>query len=76
MTFLWYLIVLCKIVFFSALQFSNIDYDNQSYDLIATSVWIFPAEIQNSVRCDMAFIEPMHHNKSNITYLKCITVTS
>ena len=28
--------------FFSALQFSNIDYDNQSYDLIAISVWNFP----------------------------------
>ena len=62
--------------FFSASQFSNINYDNQSYNLIAIYVWIFPAEIKNSVRCDMAFIEPMHHNKSNITYLKRITVTS
>ena len=30
---------------------------------------ISPVEIDICVRCNMAFIEPMHHNKPNITYL-------
>ena len=55
-------------IFFSALQFFNINYDNQSYDLIAIYVWNFPCwNPKLCVRCYMAFIEPMHYNKSNMT---------
>ena len=39
-------------------------------DLIIKYIWHFIQSIFNiCVRCNMAFIEPMHHNKPNITYL-------
>ena len=61
--FLWYLTVLCNVFFFCLTVFGH--YDNQSYGLIAISVWNFPCwSPKLCVRCDMASIEPMHHNKS------------
>ena len=54
-------------VFFLPYSFSNINYDNQCYDVIITYVWNFRCwNSKICVRCDMAFFEPMHHNKSNI----------
>ena len=63
--------------FFLPYSFSNINYDNQSCDLYAIHVWNFSCwNWKICVRCDMAFIEPMHHNKSNIIYLKHIAAAT
>ena len=55
-------------VFFLPYSFSNINYDNQCYDVIITYVWNFRCWNSKSVLGAIwpSLSQPMHHNKSNI----------
>ena len=58
-------------IFVSSVIVSSIISCNDLYqDFIIIYVWYFvQSQFNICVRCDMAFIEPMHRNKPNITYL-------
>ena len=59
---------MCFIFVNSVIVSSNISCNDLYQDFILMFVWYFLSRNSMSV-CDMAFIEPMHRNKPNITYL-------
>ena len=53
----------------SVIVSSNISCNDLSWDFIIMYVVFCQLKFNIGIRCDMAFIEPMHRNKPNITYL-------
>ena len=51
---------------------SSFSHNNASYDVVMIYVLVFQLIYNICVRCGMAFIEPMYHNKPNISYLLTI----
>ena len=60
---------MCFILVNSVIVSSIISCNDLYQNFIIMYVWYFISRNSISVRCDMAFIEPMHRNKPNITYL-------
>ena len=53
----------------SVIVSSNISCNDLTWDFIIMCLVFCQLKFSICVRCDMAFIEPMHRNKPNITYL-------
>ena len=77
-----YVMLLCKSRFmlltaqgyFASSQWETMLQSNAISHWLGASI-VFNSQILVYLRCDMAFIEPRHCNKPNITYFRCILFT-